>query len=131
MELLIGEVEKLIEDIAREEGLIHEISQSEIFPATINDPACVEQIRKAADSAQLPVRELDRPFRWSEDFGYYTEKYRGGYFGLGSGENTPPLHHPGFDFPDELIGSGVSLFYSIYASLHLGEEDGSTVQQSP
>ncbi len=126
MESLIGKLEERISEISAKEGLIHEISYSEIFPATVNDPVCVELIRKASRKADLPVKEIEHPFRWSEDFGYFTEKFRGGYFGLGSGEDTPPLHHPGFDFPDELIDSGVSVFYSIYSSLHLEQEsDGS------
>ncbi len=59
----------------------------------------------------------NKPFRWSEDFGYFTQKYKGGYFGLGSGENQPALHNPNFDFPDDLIETGVKVFYSIYKTI--------------
>ena len=34
-------------------------------------------------------------------------------FGLGSGENCPPLHSPQYDFPDEVIETGATLFYTI------------------
>jgi len=114
MEILTTRAEKIVAETAREEQLGHEISYGEIFPATVNDEACAELIRLAASANQLPVEEAGKPFRWSEDFGYYTEKYRCGFFGLGSGREQPALHNPDFDFPDELIGTGVNLFYSIY-----------------
>ena len=38
-------------------------------------------------------------------------------FGLGSGEKTPALHNPDFDFPDELIETGVKTFYGIINQL--------------
>ena len=34
-------------------------------------------------------------------------------FGLGAGEETPALHNPDYDFPDELIETGVRLFRRI------------------
>jgi amidohydrolase len=114
MDLITEEAERIAGETAREENLGHEISYSEIFPATMNDESCVALIRQAAEAHHLQVIYPDRPFRWSEDFGYYTEKYNGGYFGLGSGENQPALHNPDFDFPDELIATGINLFYTIY-----------------
>jgi len=34
-------------------------------------------------------------------------------FGLGSGVHTPGLHHPAYDFPDELIPTGLAMFEGI------------------
>ena len=34
-------------------------------------------------------------------------------FGLGAGLDTPALHNPDYDFPDELIDTGVQLFGGI------------------
>ena len=34
-------------------------------------------------------------------------------FGLGSGVNSPSLHNPDYDFPDEIIETGTTLFYQI------------------
>jgi metal-dependent amidase/aminoacylase/carboxypeptidase family protein len=75
-------------------------------------------IEKAAREQQIPISMLDAPFRWSEDFGYYTEKYPGGYVGLGSGVLQPALHQPAFDFPDEILETGIRFFYSLYAMNH-------------
>lgn len=34
-------------------------------------------------------------------------------FGLGSGKNTPALHNPDYDFPDDITVTGAQLFYNI------------------
>jgi metal-dependent amidase/aminoacylase/carboxypeptidase family protein len=57
------------------------------------------------------------PFRWSEDFGRFGSVAKTGLFVLGSGEDHPRLHNPDFDFPDELIPAGVSLFALIARDL--------------
>ena len=60
--------------------------------------------------------EVVRPshaFPWSEDFGHFTAGGRGLLLGLGAGMETPPLHSPLYDFPDELIGPGVRLLEAL------------------
>lgn len=116
---LTTRVETLVKEIAGQENLGYTIQPTEVFPATVNHPGCVDMIRKAAGELQIPLKEIDTPFRWSEDFGYYTEKYPGGYVGLGSGETQAALHHPRFDFPDEILETGIRFFYSLYAMNHL------------
>jgi len=56
---------------------------------------------------------LKQPFKWSEDFGHFLEKYKGAIFGIGSGEDHPDLHNPDYDFPDEIIEPAIRLFHSI------------------
>jgi metal-dependent amidase/aminoacylase/carboxypeptidase family protein len=38
-------------------------------------------------------------------------------FGIGSGEHTPALHNPDYDFPDAIIPTGVNLFYEIATNI--------------
>ena len=38
-------------------------------------------------------------------------------FGLGAGINTPALHHNNYDFPEELIETGIKMFTSIITSV--------------
>ncbi|MGP1386548.1 MAG: amidohydrolase [Thainema sp.] len=85
----------------------------ESFPATENDPAAVEILKTAIATCQADWIEAETPFRWSEDFGHFTQRYPGALFGLGSGEQQPQLHNPDYDFPDALIQPGVQLFYQI------------------
>jgi len=119
LELLSSMLESLVSAIAAEEQLEHTISYAEEFPATVNYPDCVAMVDEAARGAGFPVRTRKEPFRWSEDFGYYTMEYPGGFFGLGSGPDHPALHHPDYNFPDELIATGIDLFYQIYRNLQL------------
>jgi len=111
--------ESMSAGIAKEEHLEHTISYTEVFPATRNSGECTEMIRQAALQVGLNVRKMEVPFRWTEDFGYYTGDIQGGFFGLGSGEQQPALHHPDYDFPDTLIGTGVSVFFHIYRMNHI------------
>lgn len=117
MEKLKSELNWLIDSIAGREGIIININYEEVFPATINDSACIDIIKKAAIKENLSYRNLSEPFRWSEDFGHFLAKYRGALIGLGSGKDQPALHNPDYDFPDSLIPSGISLFKGIYESL--------------
>jgi metal-dependent amidase/aminoacylase/carboxypeptidase family protein len=34
-------------------------------------------------------------------------------FGLGAGTNAPALHHADYDFPEEIIETGISMFTSL------------------
>ncbi len=99
----------LAEGIARAHGLEMSADEAEPFPATVNDPSAVDHVRRASERAGLAVKELDRPFGWSEDFGHFTARHPGALFGLGAGTDCPALHHPSYDFPDDLLAPGVRL----------------------
>ena len=104
---------------AADGGLEHELSWHEAFAATESDDDCVTTIEAAAAQAELDARYLDDPFRWSEDFGYFTAAFKGAFFGLGSGTDQPQLHDDGYDYPDELIGIGARIYRAII-NQHLG-----------
>ena len=94
-------------------GLTTAIGWKEYFAASSNAVEAVAVIRAAARACGLPYQEKPQPFSWGEDFGLLTQQYDGALFGLGSGENQPPLHHQHFDFPDDLVPIGVKLFYEM------------------
>tara|TARA_A100001015_G_scaffold282142_1_gene346105 strand:+ start:1566 stop:2705 length:1140 start_codon:yes stop_codon:yes gene_type:complete len=108
---------EIAERIANRHGLSPEISWTEQFSANINDKRVVQAIKNAAESHQLPTEERSRPFKWGEDFGLFTTLYPGAMFGIGAGVKSPALHNPDYDFPDELIETGVKMFYSILNEL--------------
>ena len=97
----------------RTPDLQHEREWLEPCSAKENDPQSVGMIKNAALRNNLPYIELQTPFSWGEDFGLFTQQYKGAIFGLGSGENCAPLHSPQYDFPDEVIETGATLFYTI------------------
>jgi amidohydrolase len=119
MKILTARIREVVSRISESEHLKYAFATTEEFPATVNDPDCISMIEKAARQLQIPLSMLQEPFRWSEDFGYYTEHFPGGFVGLGSGEKQPPLHHPGFDFPDEILDTGIRFFYALYHMIHL------------
>jgi amidohydrolase len=106
-------------------GLAHETAQNhglecshewtEVFYPTMNHAKAVDIIRKSAE--KLPgnpeIRDLPDPFSWSEDFSRFTDHYRGALFGLGAGEGHAHLHDTRYDFPDELLDTGVRAFSGI------------------
>lgn len=115
---LLQEMKKEVTRITDEavvctEGLSSNITWKEYFAASKNHKDAVNSIKTAAEACHLKYREKEVPFSWGEDFGLLTQHYDGALFGLGSGENQPPLHHQLFDFPDDLVPVGVQVFYQI------------------
>jgi amidohydrolase len=117
MDVLTDKCEKIIREISKAEKLDCKISYSEAFPATVNNDNCVNIVEQSAKHIDLKIQNIEKPFKWSEDFGYFTNKYNACYFGLGSGKDQPQLHNPDFDFPDDIIDSGINIFYAIYKNI--------------
>lgn len=101
---------KIAAAIAEKHGLGHSIGWQEPFLATVNSPGLNEVLLEAAKTNHLQLIEKKRPFRWSEDFGHFGMCTKTCLFGLGAGIGQPDLHNPDYDFPDELIETGVRLF---------------------
>jgi amidohydrolase len=102
-----------IEEICQKEGLSFNISWFEAFNANNNDATAFEHIKKATAQNDLSFIEISQPFDFGEDFGLFTDTYKGAMFGIGSGEGCPALHTVDYDFPDELIEIGSALFMKL------------------
>lgn len=91
--------------------------EAEPFEANMNDPHAVALIKNATQKLGFPYETLDIPNDWGEDFGAFTTLpgVKAAMFGLGS--DTLNLHNPGYDFPDEIIPTGVAMFEKIIALL--------------
>ena len=94
-----------------------EIDWTHEFATNLNQTEAVEIISKSALELQTSIVERAYPFKWGEDFGLFTQQFKGAMFGIGAGENTPALHNPDYDFPDEIIPIGVQLFYKIASNI--------------
>ena len=106
-------LEAFVKAICKEEFIQSQITWLEEFYANENNDEAVSFIRDAANENQLSIHEISHPFKWGEDFGLFTQRFKGAMLGLGAGKNTPALHNPDYDFPDELIPTGAQLFYTI------------------
>lgn len=110
--------------IADTYGLALDTEWVEPFPATVNDEQAVDIVRKAAAAGELDHCQKETPFGWSEDFGHFTGRFRGALFGLGSGTDQPALHAADYDFPDDLIETGVKIFTGILREIIYHEQAG-------
>jgi amidohydrolase len=107
------QIEHNITQIAHKHNLSLVSNWVETFNANTNHPEAYQHIKKAASLLSMDIIDLEKPFEFGEDFGLFTKKYKGAMFGIGSGINQPPLHNADFDFPDELIEIGSSMFYQL------------------
>jgi len=113
MQIIESNLEENVVRITSKYDLKTEISWTQSFQANENSPDAVYFIKKAASISNLSVLEKKLPFTFGEDFGLFTQHFKGAMLGLGAGENTPALHNPDYDFPDEIITTGIQLFHQI------------------
>ena len=113
MTLLIAKATALVEEQSKKHGLSFEIEWTEAFPATRNHTDSVQTVLSAAHENGLKTRIINEPFRWSEDFGHFTQHFQGAFFGIGAGLQHAQLHHPDYDFPDEILLTAMKMFDGI------------------
>ena len=111
--------ENIVKDKAEEYNIAYSIEYTEDFPATVNNDDAMHVLSKAATKATKSITWIDKPFRWSEDFGNFTIKYKGALWGLGVGIDHPSLHNYDYDFPDEVIEPGIRIFTGIIDNFEL------------
>jgi amidohydrolase len=92
-----------------------ETTFTEIYPATINTPyeteIVLEQARLCLGSEKVSVKP--KSSRASEDFSFYLQQIPGCYFFIGNGEDSACCHNAKYDFNDELIKTGATVFCQI------------------
>lgn len=119
MAKLESELVEQVQQLTSTMNLTYQISFEDEFRATVNDDKAAQLVSAACNSNAIPCHQLDEPMRWSEDFGRFTEVAKhGALFVLGSGESTPQLHHPDYDFPDQLLGIGQKIFWDLIKKIN-------------
>ena len=78
------------------------------FPATENHEEQAKHVLSATNGTTL-----DKPMRWSEDFGHYLKYCKGAYFGIGAGIDHPDLHTISYEYPDDLLRPTAEAFMNI------------------
>ncbi|MCQ4632559.1 amidohydrolase [Shinella sp. CPCC 100929] len=114
MEQRLGEVVDLT---ARTFGATARLHYLRDYPVTVNADANVD-IAFAAAAAVAGAQNVDRdvaPMMGSEDFAFMLQKRPGAYIFLGQGK-TAGLHHPKYDFNDDVIPAGVSYWIELASS---------------
>ena len=113
MQTLKGKLQNIITEVCIRHCLLFSINWFDYFPAVVIADECNTIIKKAAIANALKTVLKTTPIKWGEDFGWFSQKYKAGFFGLGAGIATPALHHSDYDFPDELIPTGIKMFTEI------------------
>jgi len=123
MQLLIDNVTQKVEQLAARNKLSVNIEWQDVFNASVNDAKCAQHVADAAAHCGNKVVWLDEPLRWSEDFGALSQSAKGAMFAFGAGIDSPQIHNPDYDFPDELINQGRDIFFKIYTDLLLEQKE--------
>lgn len=101
--------------VAQSFGVAVEVSYTRYYPATINDPEAAAQALQAAEAVCRRASIAEAPAFTSEDFAFMLQARKGAYVWLGQGGEGErvPLHHPRYDFNDEVIPIGVAWHVAI------------------
>ncbi|OJF98453.1 M20 aminoacylase family protein [Pararhizobium antarcticum] len=112
------ELERRITMVARHQaesfGMTATVRYERSYDATINHTAETDFVRDLAVrfAGAGKVVDLERPFMGSEDFAYMLQERPGTYFFLGTSVSgtEKPLHHPGYNFNDDLLPVGAAFW---------------------
>jgi amidohydrolase len=91
------------------------------YPATINEAESTRLTIKAAEAVAgaARVKHMEKPTMGAEDFSFMLNAKPGSYIMMGTGRtaNDPSLHHPKFDFNDEMLPTGASYWVALTEQL--------------
>lgn len=112
------DIQTMCEGLAGAYGAQVEVTFFQYYPATINTPAetalCEAVVRETFGDEHL--HSGIAPNMTSEDFGFMLEERPGAYVLIGNapvGTAAPALHHPKYDFNDDIIPAGVRYWVAL------------------
>ncbi len=96
---------------------------SEKYVPLYNDPLMCAFVKQALQSGLGDNVYIDvgTPSMAAEDFAFYLQKVPGAFLWLGTGcssDDTPPLHSPIFNFPDDALALGIGVWLSLVAAFN-------------
>lgn len=113
LQTIIAKIQTQVQAICTAHQLAVAYDWFDYFPTVHNDPICNQIIQKVAQSNDLKWKIAAVGCKFGEDFGWFSQTYKAAMFGIGAGTTTPALHHDDYDFPDELIPTGIAMFKDI------------------
>jgi amidohydrolase len=103
---------RLVKGISESFGATADLRFFRHTPATVNDAEATALALDAAQRIAGPeaVKEMRVPTMGGEDFAHMLNAKQGAYLmlGGGGGKDEPLLHHPRYDFNDEILPIGAS-----------------------
>ena len=111
------DVRGLVSNISKQFKLTFDFEIFDHFAASINDKEAHDIAVNAMKSLNINYGSIGVPMRASEDFGIFGKQSKAAMLCLGPGENYAALHNPDYDFNDDLIPIGTSIFERITRDL--------------
>ncbi len=105
-------LKKIVRGVCDSMGAAFDLTYWKGYPPTINDSSMADLVRRCAEKVVGRDRVFEpEPTMGGEDMSYYLERAKGCLFFLGvGGEGAFPLHHPKFDFNEDLLLLGVETY---------------------
>ncbi len=107
-------LKQVIESTAMAYGATATLNYNRDYPVTVNHPAQTDKaaaIAKSISGAEM-VNDDMVPSMGSEDFSFMLEERPGAFVFVGNGHSAA-LHHPEYDFNDDLIPVGASYWIKL------------------
>jgi len=117
MERVKKDVDTILSEVCPKHKLPHTTKWFDYFPAVVNDGFCNQVITETAKTYNYDIIYKNIPFKFGEDFGWFSEKYKATMFGIGAGLESPALHQANYDFPEEILETGMNMFKGIIDSI--------------
>ena len=112
-------IEQAVRDVAagvaRASGTAIEVEYTRYYPATVNSAEHAQLALEAARSVGLEAQVAASPAFTSEDFAFMLQQRPGAYLWLGQrdADSAASLHHPSYDFNDDVLARGVRWFAAV------------------
>ena len=114
-------VRRLATGIAASFGAKADVVFSRGYPATVNDAEATALTRRAATTVagEARVVHMQKPTMGGEDFAFMLNAKQGSYIMLGGGRGNDDamVHHPRYDFNDEILPVGASYWATLAEQL--------------
>jgi amidohydrolase len=120
-DLLESKFKALVTGIAASFGASATAEFKRAYPATVNEPESTQLALKAAQAVggEQRVTHMAKPTMGAEDFSFMLNERPGAYLMLGGGrsDTDPGVHHPLYDFNDEILPVGASYWVKLAEQL--------------
>ena len=107
---------RVVAQVCQAHGASAELVRTMRIPALVNDAdetAFVVETAIDALGADKAGYMHQLPTMGAEDFAFYLEKVPGCYFFVGNGEDGAYLHHPHYDYRDEILPVAAGMFVAL------------------
>lgn len=122
-DFLFDRIRETVGQVAAAFGAYGEVTFDDPYPATVNHPSALKAFKQSIKPEKVKVQKVE-PVMGGEDFSFYGQQIPANFWFLGVQDSeaveTPLLHQPAYDFPDDQLGLAIKL----HARSALGKVDG-------